>query len=60
MQRYIDIDGDSGIFGYDIGTDYIIVQFKDGKKYLYTYGSAGTSNIENMKRLAKHGEGLNS
>ena len=60
MERYRDIDGDSGIAEYEPGTDYIRVKFKDGSVYLYTYASAGSSNIEEMKRLAAAGDGLNA
>jgi len=60
MERYRDIDGDSGVTGYEIGSDYIRVQFSDGSVYLYTYSSAGSSNIEQMKELAKAGNGLNA
>ena len=60
MERYRDIDNDSGVARYEIGPDYIRVQFKDGSVYLYTYTSAGSSNIEEMKRLAAAGDGLNA
>jgi len=60
MERYKDIDGDSGVAGYEIGPDYIRVKFSDGSVYLYTYASAGPNNIEEMKRLAATGEGLNA
>ena len=60
MERYKDIDGDSGVAGYEIGPDYIRVQFKDSSVYLYTYVSAGTTNIETMKKLAMAGDGLNA
>lgn len=60
MERYRDIDNDSGVAKYEIGPDYIRVQFKDGSVYLYTYASAGYSNIEEMKRLAASGDGLNA
>lgn len=56
----MDIDGDSGVIGYEIGTDYIRVQFSTGAIYLYTYASAGSHNIENMKGLARKGNGLNA
>ena len=45
---------------YEIGPDSITVMFSDGSIYLYTYQSAGSANIEHMKRLAIDGEGLNS
>ena len=60
MERYRDIDGDSGVAGYENGPDYIRVQFSDGSMYLYTYASAGSNNIEEMKRLAMAGDGLNA
>ena len=45
---------------YEIGQDFIRVQFSDGSIYLYTYESAGPANIEEMKQLAELGHGLNS
>ena len=60
MKQYIDINGDSGVAYYENGADYIKVQFKDGSVYNYTYSSAGQTNIENMKKLAELGDGLNS
>ena len=52
MERYRDIDNDSGVAGYEIGPDYIRVQFKDGSVYLYTYTSAGSSYIEEMNKVS--------
>lgn len=60
MEIYKDINGDSGIYRYEIGTDYIKVQFKDGSIYTYTYLSAGQDKVETMKVLAEAGNGLNS
>ena len=60
MERYRDIGRNSNIYSYEIGSDYINVQFKDGSIYKYTYSSAGTTNIEQMKKLAINGKGLNS
>jgi len=60
MERYLDINHDSGVAGYEFRPDGICVQFKDGSTYLYTNASAGAANIEQMKRLAKVGDGLNS
>ncbi len=61
MENYRDWDNDSGIVAYEIGSDYVIVQFKSGRNrfYKYTYGTAGSSNIEEMKRMAQAGDGLN-
>ena len=60
MERYRNRGGDSGVVAYEIGPDSITVKFSDGSIYLYTYQSAGSANIEHMKRLAIDGEGLNN
>jgi len=60
MERYANLGGDSGVVGYEIGNDFIRVQFSGGSIYLYTYASAGADNIEQMKRLARNGQGLNT
>jgi len=60
MERYADIDNDSGVVGYEIGADFIRVQFSDGAIYLYTASSTGLGDVETMKQLARAGEGLNS
>lgn len=61
MERYLNIDGDSNIESYEIGTSYIAVKFfKTAKVYVYSYASAGKENVEIMKKLARQGNGLNS
>jgi hypothetical protein len=60
MERYLNINGDSGVVAYEIGDDFIRVQFSDGSMYLYTVVSAGYGNIERMKQLARAGDGLNA
>lgn len=60
MENYRDYDNDSNIIAYESGEDYILIKFKDGSKYLYTYMSAGMNNIEQMKTLAVRGDGLNA
>ncbi len=61
MTKYKDINGDSGIEAYEIGSDKINVKFKNTVKiYVYSYTSAGKENIEHMKKLAQSGDGLNS
>jgi len=61
MQRYADINGDSGVVGYEIGDTDITVWF-DGaaQSYTYSYASAGQNHIEAMKKLAVQGDGLNA
>ena len=36
MERYKNIDGDSGVSEYEIGADFIRVRFSTGATYLYT------------------------
>lgn len=59
---YKDWDNDSNVIRYSIGGDYIIVEFKSGDNrfYKYTNVTAGSSAIEQMKRLACSNEGLGS
>jgi len=61
MQRYKDIDGDSGIKGFEINETSITIWF-DGtsRSYTYSYGKAGQHHVERMKQLAIAGEGLNA
>ncbi len=61
MENYRDWDNDSGVIAYEIGNDYIIVEFRSGRErlYKYTYSSAGADNVGEMKRLAEAGDGLN-
>lgn len=58
MAKY-ESSSESSIDSYYIGKESIQIRFNDGRTYLYTYESAGESNVEQMKELAKNGEGLN-
>lgn len=58
MRPYLDISGDSGISAYELRPDAILVLFKTGNVYTYTYKSAGKVAVEEMKRLAEQGHGL--
>ena len=60
METYRNLSGNSGVQAFEIGADFIRVQFKHGKTYLYSYQSAGGANIEELKRLARLGQGLNT
>ncbi len=60
MESYRNLGGNSGVEAYEIGQDFIKVQFSDGSVYMYTNKSAGAPNIEQMKQLAINGQGLNS
>lgn len=60
MERYANRRGNSGVRGYIIGEEYIDVMFSNGAVYRYSYRSAGNAKVEEMKRLAIAGYGLNS
>lgn len=60
MELYQDRGGNSGIKAYEIESDSITVEFTTGAAYLYNYEVTGASNVEEMKKLAGKGVGLNS
>jgi hypothetical protein len=60
MQRYKNLGGESGVVAYDIDAGQIIVQFRNGDRYLYTEDSAGAANVARMQALARAGRGLSS
>jgi len=46
---------------YEIGADYISLKFFGSLRvYKYSYRKAGNYHVENMKKLAQAGKGLNS
>lgn len=62
MERYANLSGNSGVFAFGIEAESITVQFKSGRHrfYLYTYRTPGMPRVEEMKRLARAGRGLNA
>ncbi|HEY4289191.1 MAG TPA: hypothetical protein VGN00_18950 [Puia sp.] len=61
MQLYLNINGDSGVHSFEIGFDYILVRFSNTQRiYSYSYAKAGARHVEELKRLALNGSGLNS
>ena len=61
MQQYKNLGGDSNIRAFVISEDYIDVQFNGSAIiYRYSYKSAGIDKVEEKKRLAIQGYGLNS
>ena len=60
MQRYRNVQGDSGVTAYETGPDYIRVTFRHGATYDYDYATTGPFHVERMKVLAASGEGLAS
>jgi hypothetical protein len=60
MQRYGNQSRESGVVAYDIDAGRIVVQFRNGDRYLYTEDSAGAANIARMHELARAGRGLST
>ena len=58
--RYESSSGESGVASYDIGPDFITLQFRDGAVQLYNYEKPGKEHVERMKELAKAGSGLST
>ena len=61
MQKYRDIDHDSGVDEFEILPTAILIKFEKTKTvYTYSYTKPGQQHVENMKKLALSGEGLNA
>ena len=58
MNIYKDLSGRSAIAGYDIKPGAIVIEFRSGAIYTYSYGSAGAETVDEMIRLALAGRGL--
>ncbi len=58
MTPYENQGGTSPIRAFEIGDDSILVKFTGGSLYLFTYQSAGSANVEQMKKYAMFGHGL--
>jgi hypothetical protein len=50
----------TGVSAYDIGKDFIIVQFNRSDLYKYSYQSCGRKATEAMKSLALASKGLST
>lgn len=60
MERYANRDGDSGVIAYELSQDSIKVKFHDFKIYVYNSIRPGPQIVNEMKKLAADGRGLNS
>jgi hypothetical protein len=60
MEKYKNLGGNSGVIQYAVAANSIEVEFNGGDAYLYTAESTGTEYVEEMKRLADQGRGLNT
>lgn len=60
MMPYRDAGGNSGISGYEIGDDFVRVQFRPGGIYIWSVKGVGRAHIDRMQMLAAAGDGLNT
>lgn len=58
MEKYRDLSENSGVTGYEILEEGIVLQFGSEKFYLYDYQMPGKDHVENMKVLVERGEEL--
>ncbi len=58
MSPYENLGENSNVRAYEIGPDYITVQFSGGRCYTYNYEVTGKAAVEKMKALALAGQGL--
>lgn len=65
QEHYQDLNGNSGINSFEIGDNYIDINFRDQSNsskshYRYSHLKPGLVHVEKMKALAQQGKGLNS
>jgi hypothetical protein len=60
MEPYKNFSGNSGVESFEIGPDFVRVQFRGKPPYSYTDQNVGHENVEQMKRLARAGKGLST
>jgi len=61
MNRYRSRSGkQEGVTGYETGKDYIIIKFREGPVYKYSYISCGKEHVMNMIMCATDQLGLST
>lgn len=60
MEKYKDLSQNSGVVAFEEGLDFIKVKFRDGEVYQYDHRHPGKLHVENMKELARQGQGLST
>jgi hypothetical protein len=58
MQPYKNLSGNSGVRGYEVRGDAIVLYFREGRGYLYDRHKPGAKHVAEMQRLALAGRGL--
>jgi hypothetical protein len=60
VERYLNLNGTSGVVSYEIGFDFIRIEFRNDAVYGYDFSAPGKEHVERMKELAISGRGLSS
>ena len=60
MQPYGDRTRQHGVVAYEIGPDWIEVEFTSGWIYRFSYNMPGQLRVDRMKQLAASGKGLST
>jgi hypothetical protein len=60
MERYGNLNGDSGVVAFEIRAGSILVEFTDNSQYLYDASKPGPAAVSELQKLARAGRGLNS
>jgi len=58
MEKYRNVNGDSAVAAYEIGSDFIRIRFGNSSVYVYDAVAPGVHHVEQMKALAIAGRGL--
>jgi hypothetical protein len=58
MHPYLNLSGESGVTQYELGPDFIDVEFGPKGTYRYTDQRVGRKKVDRMKELAVAGRGL--
>ena len=58
MERYRNLDGNSGVAAFTVGDGFIDVRFIEGGTYRYDGTTPGADDVAAMQDLARAGRGL--
>ena len=58
MERYRNLDGNSGVAAFTVGDGFIDVRFIEGGTYRYDSITPGADDVAAMQGLARAGRGL--
>ena len=60
MEPYGDHTRQHGVIAYEVGPDWIVVEFTSGWIYHFSHEKPGQLRVDRMKALARSGKGLST